>query len=250
MFTPQERDQLRSDLLDRAARDGRISGGAITGSAVEGREDRWSDVDLTFGVSADASLAEVLSDWTAHMYERHLAVHHLDMIFGAWTYRVFLLSNTLQVDLAFVTDTEFRALGPAFRLMFGKAQEPRHASAAAPESIIGLAWLHALHARSCIARGKFWQAEYMISGLRDNALALACIRHGLSAVHGRGLDSLPGEVTSNFQSTLVRQLDAEELWRAFQAVVQALVGEIRSIDQELAERLATVLVALCEPTGQ
>jgi hypothetical protein len=44
------------------------------------------------------------------------------------------------------------------------------------EAIIGMAWLYALHARSCIARRKLWQAEYMISGIRDNALALACLR--------------------------------------------------------------------------
>jgi hypothetical protein len=57
------------------------------------------------------------------MYAEHLAIHHLDMIFGAWTYRVFLLPDTLQVDLAFVVETEFRALGPAFRLVSGKANE-------------------------------------------------------------------------------------------------------------------------------
>jgi hypothetical protein len=31
-------------------------------------------------------------------------------------------------------------------------------------------------------RRKLWQAEYMISGIRDNALAHACIRHGIPAV--------------------------------------------------------------------
>ena len=30
------------------------------------------------------------------------------------------------------------------------------------------------------------QAEYMISGMRDHVLALACLRHGVPAVQGRG----------------------------------------------------------------
>ena len=51
MFTPEERARLRSDLLDHASRDARISGAAITGSAAEEREDRWSDIDLAFGVA-------------------------------------------------------------------------------------------------------------------------------------------------------------------------------------------------------
>src|SRR5580704_14004482 len=162
MFTAQERDRLRSGLLEYAAGDRRISGAAITGSAAGGREDEWSDIDLAFGVGDAGELPDVLSDWTAHMYRQHLALDHLDVVFGAWVYRVFFLASTLQVDLAFVAATEFRALAPTFRLMFGKANEPRPVPQPLPANIAGLGWLYALHARSCIARGKWWQAEYMI----------------------------------------------------------------------------------------
>src|SRR5580704_3493681 len=218
MFTAQERDRLRSGLLEYAAGDRRISGAAITGSVAAGREDRWSDIDLAFGVGDAGELPDVLSDWTGHMYSQHHALDHLDVMSGAWVYRVFFLPNTLQVDLAFVPATEFRALAPTFRLMFGKANEPRHVPPPEPGDIIGLAWLYALHARSSIARGKLWQAEYMISGIRDNALALACIRHGLPAVHGRGMGLLPNGVAAQFEGSLVRQLDIDELSRAFRVV--------------------------------
>src|ERR1022692_3080985 len=226
MFSPEERACLRSSLLELAHNDQRITGAAITGSAAASREDQWSDVDLAFGVNTAANLPGVLSDWTAHMYDRHRALHHVDVMSGAWTYRVFLLPDTLQVDLAFVVDTEFRALAPTFRLMFGKANEPRHTSPPLPAAIIGLAWLYALHARTCIARRKLWQAEYMISGVRDNALALACIRHGLPAVHGRGMDQLPSEVTELFEGSFIRQLDTAELSRALRVAIQGLLSEI------------------------
>jgi len=123
---------------------------------------------------------------------------------------------------------------------------PGHASPPLPAAIIGLAWLYALHARTCIARRKLWQAEYMISGVRDNALALACIRHGLSSVHGRGIDLLPSAVTAEFQDSLVRQLDINELSRAFRVVIHGLIHEIRNADKELAKRLQEVLRALSE----
>lgn len=246
MFSPEQRACLRSSLLELAHNDQRITGAAITGSGAASREDQWSDVDLAFGVDTTANLPTVLSDWTAHMYDQHRALHHLDVLSGAWTYRVFLLPSTLQVDLAFVVDTEFRALAPTFRLMFGKANESRHASPPLPAAIIGLAWLYALHARTCIARRKLWQAEYMISGVRDYALALACIRHGLSSVHGRGIDLLPNAVTEEFQDSLVRHLEINELSRAFRVVILGLIHEIRSVDQELAKRLQEVLGALSE----
>jgi hypothetical protein len=244
MFTPEERTRLRSDLLKLAAADSRISGAAITGSAAGLREDEWSDIDLAFGVKDGAELPDVLSDWTSHMYSRNGALHHVDVIAGAWIYRVFLLANTMQVDLAFVPAREFRALAPSFRLVLGEAQGPAPAPAIDPEKFIGMGWLYALHARSSIARGKLWQANYMINGVRDNALALACLRHGLAAVHARGVDTLPADVTAPFQASLVRSLDPSELWRAFRVVMDGLLFEIRAVIPELAVTLQPALSAL------
>jgi hypothetical protein len=249
MFTPEARDHLRCSLLEHATRDQRISGAAITGSAAAGREDRWSDIDLAFGVGLAAKLPNVLAEWTAHMYKRHSALDHLDVVSGAWIYRVFFLADTLQVDLAFAPASEFRALAPTFRLMAGEANEPRHTPPPQPKAIIGFGWLYALHARSCIARGRMWQAEYMISGIRDSALALSCIRHELPAVHGRGIDLLPAGVAAKFECSLVRQLDMAELSRAFRVVIHGLLSEIRSVDRELAERLQGALLHLTEVSG-
>lgn len=236
MFSPEERALLRSALLEFAARDGRISAIAITGSGAAGREDRWSDIDLAFGIADPGELPAALSDWTDHMYQRRQAVHHLDVRSGAWIYRVFLLPGTLQVDLAFVPAAEFRALAPSFRLVCGHANEARHAQPA-PADLIGLGWLYALHARTSIARGKLWQALYMIGGVRDHALALASLRHGLPTAHARGVDQLPPELTAPWEDSLIRQLETPELSRAFQAAISGLMREIRSSDVELARRL-------------
>ena len=244
IFTPEERERLRSQLLERAVKDQRISGAAMTGSAAASREDRWSDIDLAFGVRDTGELSNVLSDWTAQMYQQHLALHHLDVQAGAWIYRVFLLPGTLQVDLAFVPAAEFRALAPTFRLVSGESNEPQHVPPPPAETIVGLGWLYALHARSCIARGNVWQAEYMISGIRDNALALACIRHGVPAVHGRGLDLLPKEITAPFEGALVRELETAELSRCFRVAMEGLLSEIRYADQALAGRLQEALTLL------
>lgn len=125
MFTAEQRDRVRSDLLELAARDPRISGAAITGSGPTGEEDQWSDIDLAFGVGETHELSDVLADWTAHTYDRHFALHHLDLRVGTWLYRVFVLPSTLQIDLAFAPAMEFRPLASTFRLVFGTANEPR-----------------------------------------------------------------------------------------------------------------------------
>jgi hypothetical protein len=246
MFTPEQRARVRSDLLKYATQDQRISGAAITGSAAADHEDEWSDIDLAFGLADPADQQAVLLDWTSYMYEKHLALHHLDVVAGSWIYRVFLLPDTLQVDLAFVQATEFRPLAPSFRLIFGTAQEPRTFPPPTPGGMIGLGWLHALHARSCIARMRLWQAEYMISGVRDHALALACIRHGLPAVHGRGIDRLPRELTAQFEAALVRQMNAAEISRALRVAIKGFLAEVKAADEKLGERLQETLVSLSE----
>ncbi len=244
VFTTEYRAQLRSELLEYARRDKRLGGAAITGSAAENREDRWSDIDLAFGVVDPSHVPDMLSDFAALMYDRHGAIFHHDVKAGAWIYRVFFLAGTLQVDLAFVAQSEFRPLGPTFRLAFGEAKAASPFPPPAPNDVIGLAWVHALHARSCILRGKFWQADYMISAVRDHVMTLACIRHGLPSAHGRGMDRLPESITRQLLRSLVRELDPDELWRALGIVVQSLVTEVNGADGQLGKRVAAELTEL------
>jgi hypothetical protein len=240
-YTSEAREALRRRLIEVARSDSRLSGGAITGSAALDAEDRWSDIDLAFGVRDASRIPEVLRDFSERMARDHGALHYLDVPSGAWIYRVFLLPSTLQVDLAFAPEAEFAARAPSFRLVFGNAVEKPLPPAAAPESLIGYAWLYALHARSSIARGRPWQAEYMISGMRDQVLALACVRHGLPSKEGRGIDRLPAEVTAPQEEGLVRSLETSELSRAFRAVSTALIEEVRRADPALAGNLEPVL---------
>jgi hypothetical protein len=64
VFAPEERARVRQRVLELARADARISCGALTGSAVVGTEDRWSDIDLSFGVVDVADPEAVLGDLT------------------------------------------------------------------------------------------------------------------------------------------------------------------------------------------
>jgi hypothetical protein len=243
MFTPADRDAVRESLVAAAHADDRIVAAAVTGSRALDQEDAWSDIDLAFAVRGDADRSEVIADWTARMYG-HGAAHHVDVVRGPAVYRVFLLANTLQVDLAFWPDTEFGAIAPSFRLLFGSANNRPSAPAASFEELVGMSWLYALHARSSIARGRAWQAEYMISGTRDYVMALSCLRHGLPAVYARGADRLPAVILNEFDATLVRSLDGPELRRAFTVVCELLEAEVKTVDSTLADRLSSPLKEL------
>jgi hypothetical protein len=234
VFTVSERDQLRRDLVNAADTDPRVVGAALTGSVAVGREDRWSDID--FALSIDRELEAVVTDWTALMYACG-AVSHLDVRRGAVLFRVFLMRSTLQVDIAFWPSTEFGATGPTFRLLFGEANSLPQSGQPDRAELIGLAWLHGLHARSSIARGRVWQALHMINGMRDHVMSLHCLNEGVNAVQGRGLDDLRD--ADAFAGTLVLSTHPDELRRAFHVLTGLLLGEIN--DSALAEAVR----ALC-----
>lgn len=238
VFTVEARDRLRDELVSAAQADARISAAALVGSLALGRGDRWSDIDLALCVDDNAERPAVIGEWTDWIYAEHGAVHHMDVCHGEALYRVFLLADTLQVDLSFWPATDFGAIGSGFRLLFGAAGKETSNPVPTAAELIGMAWLYALHARSSVARERVWQAEYMISGMRDQVLALACLRHDLPTVHGLGFDRLPQETTAAMVPALVRSLDISELKRAFAVVTEALLGEAEKADAALADRFA------------
>jgi hypothetical protein len=236
MFSIQDRDHIRDHVLELAASDARVVAGAIVGSLALDDGDRWSDLDLTFAVADEFSIFDVLEDWTHHLVQQFDAAHLFDLPSGPSIYRVFLLPGRLQFDLSFTPASRFGAAGPKFKLLFGSAVERPYTQPPTAKELFGYAVHHALRARFCIERNRFWHAEYWISGTRDYALSLACRRRGLPAVHGRGFDDLPPDVQEVFVSALVTSLERGELLRALRCVIEGLLSETDQA-QELAAKV-------------
>src|SRR2546423_4987102 len=190
MFTVRERDRVRDRVLELAASDARVVAGAVVGSLAHDEGDRWSDLDLTFAVADNLPILDVLEDWTRNLVEEFDAAHLFDLPSGASIYRVFLLPGCLQFDLSFTPASKFGASGPKFKMIFGNSVEKPYVQPPSAPELFGYAVHHALRARFCIERGRYWQAEYWISGSRDYALSLPWRRRGLPAYYGTGFVGL------------------------------------------------------------
>lgn len=236
VFSVSERNEIRDEVLRIANQDARVVAGAVIGSLARGNGDRWSDLDLTFGVVDEIPVESVLTDWTQHLIDRFDAVVLFDLWSEASLYRVFLMPGCLQFDLSFTPASAFGAVGSKFQLLFGQAVErPFYAPKPAHE-MFGYAVHHAVRARFCIERGRVWQAEYWISGVRDLGLALACRRRGLASSNGRGYDDLPNEVREVFVGSLVHLLEPSELLRALASAIDGLLGEADEV-KDLAKKV-------------
>jgi hypothetical protein len=78
MFTVEYRNHVRDRLIETGRADRRLVAGALIG-ATAGGEDRWSDLDITFGFADDATLTDILYDWTVHLQREFDAVHLFDL---------------------------------------------------------------------------------------------------------------------------------------------------------------------------
>ncbi|PYC71563.1 hypothetical protein C7C45_11030 [Micromonospora arborensis] len=243
MFSVGERDSIRERLLGLAEGDPAVVGAAITGSHAVSGGDRWSDIDVAFGI--EGPLDSAMRRWTELLYRDFAAVHHWDLPSGSSVYRVFLLPEMLEVDIGFTPAAEFGPHGPNWRTVFGHPAHAKEDPSPCRRTLVGLGWHHALHAWTCIRRHRWWQAEQWISALRGQVLALACLRLGHPTSHAKGAHLLPSEVTAPLNTTLVRALDEAELTRALTAATAALIAELTLADAALAARLAFALSDLC-----
>lgn len=239
MFTVQERNRVRNHVVELARNDSRVVVGAEVGSLALGEGDRWSDLDLTFGVAGEFALTDVLDDWTRDLISRFDAVHLFDLVADPAVYRVFLLPDFLQLDVSVSPASEFRSTSPRFKLLFGEANEPDYRVPPPRGETLGWAALFARHARACIERKQWRQAEHAITNLRYRAMTLTCLRLDLPAYYGKGFDRLPAEVRDGFDAALVRSLERDELIRALNAAIKALLSECEAAndDGRIVERL-------------
>jgi hypothetical protein len=258
VFTVEQRDALRDRMLRFAAEDDRVVAGAAVGSLALGGGDRFSDLDLTFGVADRVPVAEVLDDWTRTLINQLDAVHLVDLERGSTTYRVFLLPDALQFDLSMTPAAQFRPAGQRFRLLFGEtaATESEEGAQpapggifiltpAVPEDLFGWGVIYALHARACIERGRVWQAEHYVGAVRDHALSLACLQQGLPAVEARGYDDLSDETLAYYGDAHVGAVEPGALRAGLAASVRGLLREGATARVPHADTVAQSLAELC-----
>jgi hypothetical protein len=254
VFTVEQRDALRERVLRLAEEDDRVVAGAAVGSLAVDDGDRFSDLDLTFGIAAGVPLTEVLADWTTTLIDELGAIQLADLERGPTVYRVFLLPDALQFDLSMTPAAQFRPAGPRFRLLFGETAAgesgptpPGYLFIPTPPvawDLFGWGVIYALHARACIERRRLWQAEHYVGAVRDHALSLACLRLGLPAAQARGYDDLPVDTLARFEGTHVGAVEPAALRAALSASVLALMREGAEADLVFANVVAQRIAEL------
>jgi predicted nucleotidyltransferase len=237
LYTPDERDEIATRLVELLAADERIARAELAGSGASGYADRWSDVDVMV-IARDGVDHRALADsWTARVYELFPVVHDFRVSFGVEHVRGFLLESFLEVDLGFQPP--------------GGRDDVEETWAPDAQSEAGFAWHDVLHAVVAIRRGRPWRAHYYIGLMRWRTLTLA----GADMSEYKGADDVRPELLDELADSLPRSLEPEELLRATRAVTRLFFAELRRLDREgvdcreLADRLEPRLLEFVDERG-
>src|SRR2546429_6566740 len=91
VFTVEQRDALRDRLLRLAEADERVVSGAAVGSLALGGGDRFSDLDLPFGIADRLPVGDVVNDWAPPPVHETRALGLVGPQPGPPTHRLVLL---------------------------------------------------------------------------------------------------------------------------------------------------------------
>lgn len=253
MFDVGDRDELRARLIEAARQDPEVSAAAVLGSAARGTEDRFSDIDLALRVNLGVELSSVADRWTQLIRREQAVIDQLDVQASGGLYRVFLLASTLQVDLSFWSHGQLVTGGAPVRLLFGEADDTTDPGTGEDAmDHLRMTWLYALHVRAAVARGRSWQAVWMLEGMRNRLISMYCVRYGLPAHEGRGVDGLPGSIRASLLDTLVTRTDPADLRATLRTLVTLLLTEAERQSLPVPVGLGQAfdeLVASADPQG-
>jgi hypothetical protein len=246
LFTIQYREDVREKIIDHAKNDTRIVSAAIIGSYARNAEDRWSDIDLTFGVDRSFSISSLLDSWTGYILNEFSGNVLFDVRRGNTIYRVFILPGSLQVDLSFSPADEFGAAGQHFKLLYGTQYKIIQPEPQSTQELFGYLIHHILRARFCMERNRLWQAEFWVSEARNYALKLACGSRGLNSDYGRGFDDLPQSILDTYKASFIKELSKTEIMKGIHVIISGL-GDISQEVKELSNKLEHILNELSSP---
>ena len=87
----------------------------------------------------------------------------------------------------------------------------------------------------------------MLDDLRNQIVALACIRHGLNPWHGRDVDRLPVAARDALVRSRSAHVSTPALQRSKRMLIEQFLAEVTRYDTARARALARPLEALAAP---
>ncbi|HET6445901.1 MAG TPA: nucleotidyltransferase domain-containing protein [candidate division Zixibacteria bacterium] len=255
-FTEEERQDILNDLLALMGQDDRLSGVILVGSAAEGFDDRFSDIDLSVVVDGEHEVATLFDDWKTRIAALFpvlsvFEVAHSENMFLSG----FLLTNILELDIGFLSIKDLLAKQRRWKIVFDRSgqieeimrsswenREPSDRESEYRRRLDSI-WHYITHTALSIARGHRWRAIHYLDVVRVRSIELACIRRNLDPHHFRPVHLLPPDFLDQLQGTLPKSAEETEIFRALRASSELFFNECSAIDQSLGKDLSSNLRA-------
>ncbi len=250
-FSPAERQGILDRLIAALEEDQAVAGALIVGSAAEGFDDVYSDIDLCAVVAHPEDVYPTSQAWGSRLEQLLPVFFSGDLKRGPNSYLwVVLLENFLEVNLTFQHLDDLRARRGRWKVAFdrtGKIEGIQQASATdrprtdlqeAYYERVRWVWHYVMHATVAAQRGQMWRALHELEQVRTKALELRGLRDGLETKRLRQVDQMAPAFLSGMEQTLVARLERPEIMRALTTATDHFFREARQVDEMLGLDLA------------
>jgi hypothetical protein len=254
LFTEEERHDTLEALLGALRQDERLAGVILVGSAAEGFDDRFSDIDLTVVVADQYPVADIFSAWITRIAGLFPVVSSFEVNYAENMFLGgFLLDNFLELDIGFLSLRDLFAKRSRWQVAFDRSDQIEGIMRASWEKrsetgleieyrrLLDSIWHYISHVTISVARGHTWRALHYLEIVRTRAVEMACIGRGLDPHHFRPVHQLPSEFLDGLQETLLVDTSDEKIYRALEKAAALFFAECHAIDQILAKDLSTEL---------
>lgn len=238
LFTPERRTEILENLLIFLQTDEQVSGVVMVGSTADDFRDTYSDINLLVIVADSLPVYPVYHKWKTRFTALYNRLSGFEMRQDGECYHFgCLLDNYLGLEMQFLKLEKLVATRKPWKIAFDRAgnlathlertyaEEQLAAPVREYKRIMETIWQPILKCVAALRRDEIWRALYLLEDLRDSAVRIAGMNHGVDTYGFTAVDHLPEMFLVHLRHTIPTSTSTPAIRRALKTAVILLFRE-------------------------
>lgn len=238
LFTPERRVEILENLLIFLKTDDQISGVVMVGSTAENFRDNYSDINLLVITADNLPVYPVYHKWKTRFTALYNRLSSFETGYDGERYHFgCLLDNYLSLEMHFLKLEKLIAKRKPWQIAFDRvgnlehhlertyAEEQMVAPVREYTRIMETIWLPIMKCVAALRRDEIWRALYLLEELRDKAVQIAGMNHGIDTHGFTAVDYLPEMFLVHLRHTIPTSTSTPAIRRALKTAVVLLFRE-------------------------
>lgn len=243
LFTPKERDIIKSIIVDELKKIDGIISIMLVGSGSVGFTDEVSDLDLSIVIGNGSDMNTIMNSVKDFICNQWEILYAEEM--QARGLQVYMLDNYLEIDIGYVTFENVSAIRERWLVVYDTTDEideimketwkvnknnhGKKESVDVGESYSNAAeniWHFLMHAIVGVKRKNYWRAMGEMDIARNILIELLGYKYSLETKRFRNVDMFPNETKNILHKTIPTELNLTAFRNSICVLIDAIYDEL------------------------